>query len=76
MQTNTSEDRHTQRALQHLDEQWRKRFEAIGNDITLRKWCIEQSNQHIGCKRMEPAHLLQFLTAPLVEAIRDAEKPE
>ena len=57
--------------MQQLDEQWRKRIEAIGNAIELRKWCIQQSNQHDGCKRLEPVTLLRFLTEPLLEVLND-----
>lgn len=56
-----------QRVAQQLDEHWRKRLEAIGNDIALRKWCIEHGSQHL-----PPADVLRFLTEPIMAILHDA----
>lgn len=55
-----------QRVAQQLDEQWRKRLESIGNDIALRKWCIEH-----GHPIQSPTDVLRFITAPLLEVLND-----
>jgi hypothetical protein len=53
-----------QRVVEPVNDLWRKRFESIGNEISLRKWCIEHATAS-----MPPDEVLRFLTAPIADIL-------
>ncbi len=57
-----------QKAIEAISEAWKERFKAIGNEIGLRKWCVEMCASK-GVEFLSPSELLRFVTAPIADIL-------
>ncbi len=53
-----------QKAIEQINDQWKQKFASIGNDIQLRKWCVEH-----GDNQMSANEIFAFVTAPIADIL-------
>lgn len=62
-----------QRAVEEVSQRWKLRFEQIGNDITLRKWCVEMAakllSDRAGNPQDQATWIYEFVTGSIPTAI-------
>ena len=52
-----------QKAIDQLNEHWKQTLRKIGDDVALRKWCVEQANSPHAS--MGAQAIFAFITEPL-----------
>lgn len=66
-----------QKLIEQLNENWRKRFEAVMNDIAFRKWCVEQAiagDASATAIDKVASGIYKFLTAPILDILDDSPR--
>ncbi len=63
-QISPDEAARTHKAIEAINDQWKQRFAQIGNDISLRKWCVENASPSY-----PPEHVLRFVLGPIADIL-------